>query len=148
MNVISLHLSPHQRHLAVDMWGGCDKPDQYVLLEDTKVELPDGRWVTLFKGDTSDVASVPQSLWSIYPPYNNRNAPAFWVHDKLYERWEECGIQHPNPRYYADVTMLQLLLIYDPTQANRHIIFFWACRLKGGKKWHEHRKTYKRTSQS
>jgi len=129
-----------QRHLPVDIWGGLEKRDQFILLDDLEVELPDQRWIIIPKGFVSDGASIPPLLWSILPFFDNRIEIVWVLHDYLYIHWEKTQIITTNPRLYADKVMYTMSKQYDPAKLFRHKLYYMGVRLGGKANWEKFRK--------
>lgn len=57
---------------------------QYVLLEELNIRLRNGTVITIEKGFTWDLSSVPRLMWGILPPDGNFELASL-IHDYLYK---------------------------------------------------------------
>lgn len=57
---------------------------QYVLLEELNIMLRNGMVITIEKGFTWDLSSVPRLMWGILPPDGNFELASL-IHDYLYK---------------------------------------------------------------
>ena len=57
---------------------------QYVLLDDLAIQLRNGMIITIEKGFTWDLSSVPRLMWGILPPDGNFELASL-IHDYLYK---------------------------------------------------------------
>ena len=60
------------------------------LFQDYIYEI-NGYRITVPRGFITDLASVPRSFWTIFPPFG-RYTPAAVIHDFLYSRYNATGI--------------------------------------------------------
>ncbi|MCX6217620.1 DUF1353 domain-containing protein [Spirosoma sp.] len=126
-----------------------EKADQMRLGAAIRVELNDGRWVTVPEGFVTDLFSVPPWLHTLFKPYDNRLNLASIVHDYLYEYWEvfekdqRCyiGLEWEpvyyaggEERRYADRAMLDIMLRFRQHNKTLHV-FYYAVRLGGRSNW-------------
>ncbi len=67
--------------------------------------LDDGRLIEPPDGMTTDFASIPKALWSIFPPTGDgvhaEYGKSAVIHDYLYQTGKICGV--PISRRYADL---------------------------------------------
>ena len=75
------------------------KNNHFILLEEVKVELSDGKIIGIPKGFIFNGSSSPRFLWWIFPSYGNFLFASL-VHDYLYE------IRYKFDKKYADKEML------------------------------------------
>ena len=74
---------------------------RYELFQDYIYEV-NGYRITVPKGFITDLASVPRSFWTIFPPFG-RYTPAAVIHDFLYSKYNTTGIN----RTLSDKIFLQ-----------------------------------------
>lgn len=117
------------------------KPDQFTLLENLTIRLPDGRVCRLPAGMVSDGASVPGWLWSLCPAIDNRVLLAYVLHDYLYEFWEEFDAEGAigGPQRYADRLMYAVMRQMAPRRWARNWAYFAAVWVFGRFNWTKYR---------
>jgi len=93
------------------------------------VKLSDGSYLEIPKGFSTDLSTVPKSLWGVLPPFGNFLLAAL-VHDYLYVTKDKRG------RKFADKEML---IISNENNNNKVDNYFryYAVRLFGGLYWND-----------
>lgn len=80
--------------------------------------------ITVSKGFSTDLASVPKALWSVFPPFGNHTKAAV-LHDYLYGRKER-------PRKDCDKIFLEAMKVLGVSKTRRTLMY-WAVRAFGGR---------------
>ena len=88
-----------------------------------------GYRITVPKGFITDLASVPRSFWTIFPPFG-RYTPAAVIHDFLYSRYNSTGIN----RTLSDKIFLHIMKELGVSFLKRKIMYK-AVRLFGKTSW-------------
>lgn len=104
-----------------------ENPYLWMLTEEIRVLLSDGKILTIPKGFVTDFASIPQVFWSVLPPIGPANI-AFIIHDYLYQQRDERG------RKFADDEMLFWMKKTKLEKWKRKVIYH-VVRWKGSKYW-------------
>lgn len=146
--------------LRVAMTSRLEKPDQMYITEPVKVELFDGKEVTLPVGFVTDCHSIPLVLRAtipllayLMPEYDNRTNVAAIVHDFLYIHWEKFVDQAMIPtqaeligngqfaRLYADTCYEELMRRFSPNNW-RNRLYYRVVRIFGWYNWKKFRKSH------
>ena len=103
------------------------KYDRFQVAQDVNIEIA-GRTFTIPAGYETDFASVPQILWSIFPPHGKAAIPAL-IHDFMYDHQifaQELG--HENARRLADTYFL-IHMTETGVPKWQRLLYYWAVRL-------------------
>ena len=99
-------------------------------LSDLYYPLGDGRAVLVRKGFETDLASIPQALWNIYPPFDPEYRAAAILHDGLYA-------SELLPRNECDWLLLEAMQAQGNSWWTRNV-FYSTVRCFGGFVWDKH----------
>ena len=94
-------------------------------LEEGLVYKTGGMTLVVPKGATTDFASTPRILWSVFPPFGRYNKAAV-LHDHIY-RTPSLDIS----RARADAIFLEAMITCRVPGFKR-LVMYWAVRLFGG----------------
>lgn len=104
----------------------------WVLNNDLVLEYSTGVNITVPKGFKTDLASVPQILWNIIPPFGDCTQASI-VHDFLYSnKGSVCGLQFT--RADAD-NILYTLMVQAGMSYIKAKSMYYAVRMFGGSHW-------------
>jgi hypothetical protein len=78
-------------------------------------DYPSKEIITVPKGTITDLASVPRSLWAIYPPHG-KYAKAAIVHDYLYQK--QAG------KEYADSIFLEGMKVLGVPKYHANVLYY------------------------
>lgn len=111
-----------------------EKSDRWVLVNPVEFSTLLGR-ITVPPNYTTDFASVPMLLWSIFPPINKSNR-AFLLHDYWYDtRLFEEMYGAKFARLMADTELYNQLEAIEPDKPIRNFCMYLACRWFGKAWW-------------
>lgn len=102
------------------------------LATQLRIQLSNGRIITIPEGFETDISSAPKFLWWICPPFGDFNIAAI-IHDWLYVD-KPYGI-HIKNRKFADDEMLFWSNIVNSNGSNR--IRYFAVRWFGAAVWNQ-----------
>lgn len=105
----------------------------FKLLSPIKVKLSDGTIITIPKGFTTDLSSVPNFLWFAFSPYGNFLLAAI-IHDFIY-------VYKTHTRKFADKEMLIWSNKINPKNKFDNYVRYYGVRLFGGKWYNKNSKT-------
>lgn len=112
------------------------KSDRWVLVFSVEFKtIVHKSIITVPEGYTTDFASVPMLLWSLFPPINKSNR-AFLLHDYWYDNrlfQETYGAKEA--RLMADVELYNQLEAIEPDKPIRNFCMYLACRWFGKSWW-------------
>ncbi|PWJ49589.1 uncharacterized protein DUF1353 [Dyadobacter jejuensis] len=113
---------------------GVGKPDLFQVVEPCQFKLMKGIVVDIPPGYLTDFASVPQILWSVFPPHG-RMANAAVLHDYMYDhRLFEDELGSRCARVLADTLFLENMFA-DKVSRPQAYLYYYAVRLFGSKWW-------------
>jgi hypothetical protein len=106
-----------------------NKYDEFELVEDCLVNLPDGEKFVIPKGYNSDFATVPQLFWSMFPAHGLAAMPSI-VHDWMYDnRLFEKKMGEKRARKYADDIFLHhMTTAKKPVPKWQRLTYFYVVR--------------------
>lgn len=102
------------------------KYDRFEVAEDVEIVVS-GRKFIIPAGYKTDFASVPQALWSLFPPHGLAAIPSL-IHDFMYDHQvfaDEIG--HENARLLADTHYL-INMTYAGVPRWQRLLYFYGVR--------------------
>ena len=108
---------------------GGKKGKMWEIYEPINIKLSDGSYLEIPKGFSTDLSTVPKSLWGVLPPFGNFLLAAL-VHDYLYVTKDKRG------RKFADKEMLIISNANNKNKVDNYFRYY-AVRLFGGLYWND-----------
>ncbi|WP_266362047.1 DUF1353 domain-containing protein [Tellurirhabdus rosea] len=112
------------------------RPYLWQIKEPVTVELPAGETITIPAGYTTNFASIPKALHSLFSVMGPGLSIAALVHDYMYDkRMYEKELGEELARQRADAAFLFLMNKYSPGTKGRNKLFYRAVRIFGRGMW-------------
>jgi hypothetical protein len=112
---------------------------KYRLTDDIKMEIW-GETMVFKKGFVYDGASIPQFLWSLYPPINSKYFWSSLIHDYLYTTQKY-------PKILADIIFF-LCVKKESNSIKLALRFYFAVAFGGKRAWNENKEKLKKKQEA